>query len=152
MPRDGRIPKSAALRALEGNPGHRPLNVSIPKPAPMPPECPRWLDKEAKKEWKRVAPELERLGLLTHVDMAALAGYCQSYSEWQRMSVVVAEQGATFTTPTGQIRGRPEVAMARKALADVRAFCVEFGLTPSARARMTIPEPDDDDADFPFDV
>jgi P27 family predicted phage terminase small subunit len=154
MPRDGRIPKPTALKLLEGNPGHRPLNRSEPKPRPIAPKCPTWLDADAKREWRRVAPELERLGLLTGIDMAALAAYCQSYSEWKRYTAVIEKEGSTFTTDTGQIRARPEVAMGRKALADVRAWAIEFGLTPSARARMQITDPgfDDDDDDSPFDV
>jgi hypothetical protein len=30
--------------------------------------CPNWLDKEARPEWRRLGPELERIGLLTGVD------------------------------------------------------------------------------------
>lgn len=148
----GPAPKPTHLKALEGNPGHRPLNRSEPKPLPVAPKCPSWLDPDAKREWKRVAPELERLGLLTQVDMAALAGYCQSYSVWKTCTETLREEGMTYTTDKGYVGQRPEVAIAARALADVRAFCVQFGLTPSARARMTLPEAPDDDADSPFDV
>ncbi len=73
----GTKPKPTALKLLEGNPGKRPLPMNEPKPAPTAPKCPSWLHKDAKKEWKRISTELERLGLLTQVDMAALAGYCE---------------------------------------------------------------------------
>jgi len=65
--------KPTAIKILEGNPGKRPLNLNEPKPLQIAPECPDWLLDEAKKEWKRLAPELERLGLLTILDMAAFA-------------------------------------------------------------------------------
>jgi P27 family predicted phage terminase small subunit len=106
----------------------------------------------AKKEWKRVAPELEKLGLLTRVDMAALAGYCQGYARWVQAEKALADYGLTFVTDTGYITQRPEVAIGNKALDQVRAFCVQFGLTPSSRARMTLPEVDDAEEDNPFDV
>lgn len=148
----GPAPKPPDLKLLEGNPGHRPIKTSGPKPRPVAPKCPNWLDSDAKREWKRVAPELEALGLLTQVDMAALAGYCQSYSLWKQCTEELAESGLTYTTDKGYVGQRPEVSIAARALADVRAFCVQFGLTPSARARMTLPEAPDSDEDSPFDV
>jgi P27 family predicted phage terminase small subunit len=111
-----------------------------------------WLDREAKREWRRVAPELERLGMLTRVDMAALAGYCQSYARWKQAEKVLSELGTTFVTEKGYLMPRPEVAVARTSLQMVRAFCAEFGLTPSARGRMTVPEPEYGEEESPFDV
>ena len=43
----------------------------------------------------------------------------------------------TYEATNGNIRQRPEAAIATRALAEVRQFCQEFGLTPSARARFT---------------
>ena len=42
--------------------------------------CPKQLDTEARREWRRVAPELERMGLSTTLDRAALAAYCACWS------------------------------------------------------------------------
>ena len=69
----GRKPKPTAVKELEGNPGKRPLNELEPKPKKKAPKCPGWLDAEAKTEWRRVAKQLEELGVLTEVDMAAFA-------------------------------------------------------------------------------
>jgi len=80
----GRKPKPTKLKIIEGNPGKRPLNENEPIPQSIAPECPDWLSDDAKKEWKRLAPELERLGLLTVLDMAAFAGYCQSYAKLKK--------------------------------------------------------------------
>lgn len=151
----GPAPKPTPLKVLAGNPGHQKLNRSEPKPRPVAPRCPAWLDKEAKKEWRRVAPELERLGLLTVVDMAALAGYCQSFSTWKTAAEAIAEKGLTYEAANGNIRQRPEVVIANKALAEVRQFCQQFGLTPSARSRMMLPETFGnftDGEDDPFDI
>ena len=50
----GRKPKPTALKALEGNPGKRPLNEHEPVPPKATLRCPAWLEAEAKKEWKRL--------------------------------------------------------------------------------------------------
>lgn len=44
------------------------------------PGCPKHLLPEARKEWKRISPELEKLGLISRLDRTALALYCQSYA------------------------------------------------------------------------
>ena len=63
MATPGRKPKPTSLKVLEGNPGKRALNDTEPKPEKKAPKCPTWLNKEAKKEWKRIATELEALGI-----------------------------------------------------------------------------------------
>jgi len=147
----GPAPLPTNIKRLNGNPGHRPLNVAEPKPLPIAPECPSWLDKEAKKEWKRVAPELERLGLLTKVDGTALQGYCQAYATWKQCTEALQKHGLVMETQSGYLQQRPEVSIGNKALDQVRAFCIQFGLTPSARARMTLPESGDGDNEGTFD-
>ena len=87
------------------NPGGRPLNTKEPKPEKKAPRCPSWLEDEAKKEWKRMAKVLENMGLLTEMDMAAFAGYCQAYARWKE-----AEE---FLTQHGRWCGRPMAICSR---------------------------------------
>ena len=75
----GRKPKPTALKLLEGNPGKRPINEHEPIPPKGTVKCPTWLEPEAKKERKRLAPSLEAMGVLTQADLTAFAGYCQAY-------------------------------------------------------------------------
>lgn len=140
----GRPPKPVALKVLEGNPGKRRL-PNGPKPQPLAPTCPAWLAAEARREWRRLAPELERLGLLTRIDRAALAAYCQAYARWRQAEEVLQCEGLTFTTGKGYVGSRPEIGIANKAMAIIKGFCGEFGLTPSSRGRMNLPEPETDD-------
>lgn len=125
---------------LRGNPGRRPP-ANEPKPAPIAPSCPYWLDRRAKNEWKRIIALLEPLGLATQVDRAALAGYCQCYSEWVTADAVLQKQGLTFTTENGYVQQRPEVAIRQKARGDMLRFAARFGLTPSDRVGLNLPEP-----------
>lgn len=142
-------PKPTAIKRLTGNPGKRPLNAAEPQPDKTPPTCPAWLTGEARREWRRIVPELERMGLLTLVDRAALSGYCQSWARWREGERVLSRDGLTYeyTNKQGEsvILPRPEAAIARQYLAMVRAFCGEFGLTPSSRGRMSVAGPPEQD-------
>jgi len=135
----GRKPKPTAIKILEGNPGKRPLNLNEPKPLQIAPECPDWLLDEAKKEWNRLAPELERLGLLTIVDEMAFAGLCQNYAIYIEIEKYLEENGRVMKTESGTVKSRPEVYIANNALKFVRSFASEFGLTPSSRGRISLP-------------
>jgi len=146
MGRRGPTAKPAGLRLLEGNPGKRPIREG-PKPRPLRPTCPSWLSPQAKAEWRRLAPELERLGLLTHLDRAAFAAYCQSFAQWRECQAVLEEQGSMYITANGRLKERPEVEMAKTLAQLTRAFAVEFGLTPSSRARLSLPGRQDDEDD-----
>jgi len=44
------------------------------------PGCPKHLLPEAKKEWRRIGPELHKLGLISRLDRTALGMYCQAYA------------------------------------------------------------------------
>jgi P27 family predicted phage terminase small subunit len=138
MGRRGPAPKPTKLKALAGNPGKRKLNDAEPKPRAGAPACPAWLDAEAKAEWKRILPELQALKLLTKVDRAALAGYCQSYSRWRTAEQAIAKYGLTFETERGP-RKRPEVSISEKASALMKGFLQEFGLSPASRSRVHVP-------------
>ena len=140
------MPKPASLKLLEGNPGKRTVH-DVPKPRPTRPTCPSWLSQQAKAEWRRLAPELERLGLLTQLDRAAFAAYCQSYAHWRECQAVLVEQGSMYITVNGRLRERPEVEMAKRFAQLTRAFAVEFGRTPTSRARLSLPNQEDDEDD-----
>jgi len=149
----GRKPKPTALKLLAGNPGKRPLNRNEPKPGPKAPGCPAWLPVEGKAEWRRVVPELDRIGMLTKVDRAALSAYCAAWSLLVKATTDVEANGLVAEAVDREIETadgvvhlivkrtkNPAVLIARDAGAQVRQFCAEFGLTPSARSRMTLPD------------
>lgn len=132
----GRKPIPTAVKMLEGNPGKRNLNVKEPQPAKKAPRCPVWLEDEAKKEWKRMAKQLEQLGILTDIDMAAFAGYCQAYARWKEAEEFITQHGTIVKTPSGYWQQVPQVSIAQTYLKIMNKFCEQFGLTPSARSRL----------------
>lgn len=136
MAQRGRKPKPTALKVLEGNPGKRPLNGAEPAPAHKAPRCPSWLEAEAKREWKRMGRILEQMGLLTEMDMAAFAGYCQAYARWKEAEEFISQHGTMVRTPNGYLQQVPQVSIAQTNMKIMLRFCEQFGLTPSARSRI----------------
>ncbi len=132
----GRKPKPTALKVLEGNPGKRSLNKNEPKPNKKAPRCPSWLDSEAKKEWRRLSKQLEKLGILSEIDMAAFAGYCQAYARWKEAEEFITKHGTIVKTPSGYWQQVPQVSIAQTYLKIMNRFCEQFGLTPSARSKI----------------
>lgn len=132
----GRKPTPTAIKELEGNPGKRVLNEREPKPVKKAPACPKWLEEEAKKEWRRLAKQMEQLGILTQVDMAAFAGYCQAYARWKEAEEFITQHGSIVKTPSGYWQQVPQVSIAQTYLKIMNKFAEQFGLTPSSRSRI----------------
>jgi len=132
----GRKPKPTALKVLEGNPGKRKLNDREPVPPKSDIKCPTWLMPEAKKEWKRLAPSLEAMGVLTMADLTAFSGYCQAFARWKEAEEFITQHGSIFKTPSGYVQQVPQVSIAQQNLKIMQSFCTEFGLTPATRTRI----------------
>ena len=132
----GRKPKPTNIKILEGNPGKRPLNEYEPKPLKKAPPCPKWLELEAKKEWRRLAKTLEAMGVLTDADMAAFAGYCQAYARWKEAEERITDRGLVIRTPSGYPQQVPYISIAQQYLKLMQQFAEQFGLTPAARSRI----------------
>jgi hypothetical protein len=60
------------------------LNKAEAKPALSLPTPPPELSDDAKVEWGRVSEEPYRVGLLSKIDCASLAAYCQAYGRWMQ--------------------------------------------------------------------
>lgn len=137
----GRPPKPTSLKMLQGTARADRVNDDEPKPTPGVPDCPAWLNNDAKKEWRAIVPELERLGLLTAVDGAALAAYCQAYGDLAWASREIKRVGRVYQTdgPSGTMyRQRPEMAIAREAAAQMKSYLSGFGLDPASRTRLHV--------------
>ena len=138
-------PKPTVLRILEGNPGKQPINENEPKPDTNIPDCPDWLEQEAKNEWIRIVPELHRLGLVTKIDITAIIGYCQSWARYVENEKYLTANDTVMVADSGYMQVVPQVGMAQKYLKLCQSFMQEFGLTPSSRGRMSIPGQEDEE-------
>jgi len=132
----GRKPTPTALRVLRGNPRKRPLNAREPTPGPLALDPPAWLDASAAAEWRRLAPMLGRLGVLTETDADALAAYCEAFTTWRQATQKVRQGGMVVVKADGTAVVSPWLKVAQDAMGQLRALLIEFGMTPSARARI----------------
>ncbi len=133
----GRKPKPTAIKVLEGNPGKRKLNTAEIKPAKTKmPECPDWLEDEAKAEWNRLCKNLFELGILTDLDVTTFASYCQAYARWREAEEFISQHGTIVKTPSGYWQQVPQVSIAHQNQKIMMHAAAEFGLTPSARSRI----------------
>jgi len=112
-------------------------NPNEPKPKLAIPSCPPHLDEEARKEWRRIAKELFTLGLLTKIDRAALAGYCQCWSRWSHAEEELKKTGLVVQSPNGYPILSPYLPIATKALQQMQSFLSEFGLSPASRSKVS---------------
>lgn len=135
----GRKPTPTALRRARGNPGKRAWNHAEPVPEGGMPTCPRHLSGAAKTEWKRLAASLHRMGVLTVVDRAAMAAYCQCYGRWVEAERKLAETPTLIRTPSGHVQQSPWLSVANRQLDLMGRYMTELGLTPAARSRIVAP-------------
>lgn len=134
----GRRPIPDELKRLAGNPGKRPLKRAprMPTDDATMPKIVRE-DKEARAEWKRLAPQLQLLGLIDATNQQSFAAYCLNWSLFLRAKRQVEQDGMTFKTDSGQIKAHPAFQAMRAAGSEMRKFATEHGITPSSRARAT---------------
>lgn len=83
------------------------------------PDCPDWLDEEAKAAWGRLIPMLQAMGVLSRIDGGALARYCVYWSRWRKAEEFIQKNGDVY--PIKDDSGRikcvmpfPQVAISHK--------------------------------------
>jgi P27 family predicted phage terminase small subunit len=146
----GRRPVPTALKVLRGNPGKRPLNRAEPKPTSGAPSCPKELDQDARKEWRRIVREFEALGMVTSLDRALLAVHCAAWSRWLKSSQEIQKHGYLVKAPSGYPIQNPYVAIQAAAEKTLRATGVEFGMSPASRSKVAAGSGGAGDATNPF--
>jgi len=165
----GTKPKPVNLMEFEGNPGKRALNKNEPK-FKGGATCPPWMLPEAKREWKRLSPELERLELLTVADQAAFAAYCHFWAVFGMAAKIIKGRapasiieigdkaikvqdagGLTITTEKGNVIQHPAVGIANQACKQMLNFATQFGFSPSARRALVTDKNDGSQTSLDFE-
>jgi P27 family predicted phage terminase small subunit len=88
------------------------------------PEPPEWLSEEAKAEWRRVTPELTRLGVLSPpLDRGVLTMYCDAWAKWVAAGKALDDEGLLSQGYRSGLRKHPlyEIWRAAANLADALA-------------------------------
>lgn len=152
--RSGPARTPTAIRKLQGGVDqHR--NKYEPQAKAGAPRRPTEVKGRAKREWDLIIPELQRLGVLATCDRVALAGYALASGRFFDLTHDIDALGGEWAfTPTGTIEINRITRQRDKAEAAMLRFLVEFGLTPSSRARVHAnaeqAEVDDDPAEAFF--
>ena len=129
-----------ALKIARGNPGHYPINDREPKIVGEIGDCPDWLVPEAKKKWEKTIKSLEDSGVLTGVDGYALAIYCDTWAHWKAATRRLHQDGYTIEGVKGGDVKHPVAQVVKDCAALCLRFQNEFGMTPSSRSSIRIPE------------
>lgn len=160
MGQRGPKPLPSNVHMLHGNPSKKTAAQLIDslQPEIEIPGCPPHLLQEAKKEWKRITPELQRYGLISKLDRAALASYCQTwammvYAETQlKRAMHLAQKkreeaeargeeykggdGMVEMTTNGNMIYSPYWVMANRSRYVLDRMLGNFGLSPSSRGKV----------------
>lgn len=131
----GRRPKPTAVKELAGNPGKRPLNRVEPRPPASSARAPRGLGEEAARFWRRYAPVLSELGVLTQVDEPALQMAAEHYEVALRAAKQLHDEELIIEGRDGP-RKNPLAQILRDNSSALKSFLVEFGMTPASRSKI----------------
>lgn len=140
----GRKPKPASIKKAEGNRGKRKKKVTA-EPKGKFGAPPKDLNSAATKLWKELAPRLENRELSAREYRPALEGLCVNLARARECETLLESEGLTFETEKGYIGQHPAVAISIKCWSLSRLYLAEFGLTPSAAARVPVAPADPGD-------
>lgn len=152
----GRPGLPATVHVLNGNRSKKSMgelldqvkSPAVPVEAPPMPDC---LSGDAMAEWERLVPDLILLGLVSKLDMMALATYCEAVADWYRFRRKISEANAladgtdkgdvqTFATGAKQISIWRQLANDAEKRANTAG--AQFGFSPMARRSLkTTPAP-----------
>ncbi len=142
----GRKRKPVATLKLQGTYRKDRHANHVPTP-PCKLRCPAWLDDYGKKHFRAAVKVLSEIpNLLASVDADALAQYAAAWSDFQSAHDHIKKHGAEIEDTNGIFHSNPAVRRKYKAAEVIRQIMCRFGMTPSDRAGLHLPEGDDTDA------
>jgi putative phage terminase, small subunit, P27 family len=105
---------------------------------------PSWIDSEAQKEYRRVAPMLKKLSI-TALDRQVLIDYCIAVSTLKKAIKAVEENGVLIDG-----KKNPAVNVMLDMQKEIRANASSLGMTLDSRMKLVKPEPKDEIEDDPY--
>lgn len=100
---------------------------------------PDWLiDNVAKKEWRRIVKELNKIHLIGNLDRNNLGGYCNAFANYVKATNILKDQSYYIDreTRTGTIVVKnPMVDIQKNYAEEMRRFAALCGLTIDARLK-----------------
>lgn len=121
----------------------REVKATLPASRPV---MPVGLTGEARAEWDRVVPELDRMGVLASVDRGLLMRYCSAWADWVELSDQIEKAGRVVRGQGGELVRNPLWLLRRDAEATLIECGRQLTLTPAARLRAGIKHEQDEQA------
>jgi P27 family predicted phage terminase small subunit len=149
--RPGPSSKPAELKVLEGNRGHRPLDLTQTfRPEVGLPSIPKGLSTGARKVWKRLATELLRYNLMSVVYSDTFEDLCETvadvkmlrHSLRKRQALLVANgkdpaEAFEASSPGGMPVQHPRYQILKSERQMMHSLLAKFGLNPAEQASVT---------------
>jgi P27 family predicted phage terminase small subunit len=152
MGKRGPAPTPTNVLRLKGNPSRRPLNDTEPTPPDeisAMPDPPTYLDEYGLEEWNKKCTGLHAMGILSEIDDAILAAYCDSVSVWRRcnehLKIIALNdplKALISIAPSGYPIQHVLVGMANVAKRDAIKYAQYLGLSASARRELGVKKQD----------
>ncbi len=152
MAKTGPKPRPAHLKAVRGERADR-IPKHEPQPGELPISPPAWLNAAARELWAHLAPDLIAKRVLTAWDCEQFAQLCDALERRARAAAALDLEGEIVTVPVFDRNGRPTgerqvrslwFDVWKQASDTATRLSALFGLTPSDRARLSIPPSDAD--------
>lgn len=122
--------------------GRKPIPSYLePEPPIGLPDPPEHLNDAAKEQWAKLGGQLVELRLMTQVDVGQLALYCTAWARWAEAEEKLRLEGFVVITPNGYPVQSAYLAIANKAMEQMQRALLEFGMSPSARRRVSAGAP-----------
>ena len=113
------------------------------------PEAPKYLNERQAEYWDHFCVKLVNVGLLTVQHLDSVEHLCCLRVDLDTLNAQVENEGATYTTDTGQIKANPAYQLKIQVQAQVVRLYEQFGFTP--RTSMTMKAPAGQVDKDPFD-
>jgi P27 family predicted phage terminase small subunit len=144
----GKNRKPTAMKVAEGNRGKREINKQEPVALPGEPPMPKDVTADVRAIWPEVCAMLNCNGTLFKTDGLAIATFCSNLVMFRKAEAAVAKYGAVAVeleeeTGVAVMKLSALYRFRSDAEKKLRASYQEFGLNPSSRAGIAIPEPSD---------
>lgn len=146
----GRKAKVPGLREQEWLASQAALGLSGGSTKP-----PSWLqgDRIALEVWRRLVPQLERLSLLTELDLQTVAMICSEASLYRQAVTAIRKEGPIAE---GSVKNKivsPWVKIKDQALSNFSRLIEQTGISASSRARLKVVAAQDwDDGEEDFSI
>ena len=121
---------------MSSKPGPKPKKRGIKATRASSMRAPAYLPDGAKKAWRSIVPELDRMYGLSELDRSGLVAICLAVNGMAEASQAIKEHGALVAGAKGNLVRNPAYLLARDCQSQLKSWCSEFGLSPSARLML----------------